>query len=90
MKIAKYSLAAKDLRISKTKDGFDKEYIDECVAVIVNAGIDNYYHWLLQVFPGIYVLKQSGIPFDKLYFGNSDLSLPFQKNLTLRKAAMAL
>lgn len=41
---------------------------DETIAVIALQGFSNYYHWMLEILPRLYILKQSKVAYDKLYF----------------------
>lgn len=48
----------------------DRFYFDGKLAVISSTGSENWYHWLFQVLPRLIVLKESNIPFDRIYINN--------------------
>lgn len=46
------------------------------LVVISSPGQENWYHFLLQVLPRLKILKDSGLPFDRIYINN--LEFPWQ------------
>lgn len=52
------------------------EYVPGSIAVLTKIGSSNYYHWMYDVLPRIYLLSCSRIPVDK-YIVSQDLQ-PFQ------------
>ena len=47
------------------------------LAVITKSGQDNYFHWMIQVFPRIKILSEAKLPYDALLF--HPLTRRFQK-----------
>ena len=57
--------------------------LDQTVAYLQGIGINNYYHWMLQVIPQFCLLRQVGIDLetiDKFAFLRLPTHLPFQNN----------
>lgn len=55
----------------------EPEQFDGTLATIALEGHSNYFHWMLEILPRIYLLQQSGYHYDKLY--TPPLNYNFQK-----------
>ena len=40
------------------------------LAIIASSGSENWYHWLLQILPRLYILSQSKIAYNRIYINN--------------------
>ncbi len=58
---------------------YQKVNFDGTLAVIDSCGTNNYFHWIVQILPRLYLIQKSGLHFDKLWFSYEFQANKFQK-----------